>query len=106
MELMIESGKYFDRVISVGGGARNKNWLQMQADILNCRVITLETEQGPSLGACMTAATGAGWYDSFRDCARKIVHLSKEYTPNPQNTDKYKQVYERYKKVYAATRKL
>jgi len=106
MELMIESGKKFERVISVGGGAKNKDWLQMQADIFNCRVLTLETEQGPSLGACMTAARGAGWFDSFQDCAQKFVNLSKEYAPNPQNAEKYKPVYERYKQIYMATRSL
>ena len=106
MELMIKEGKVFERVISVGGGAKNKDWLQMQADIFNCRIVTLETEQGPSLGACMTAATGAGWFDDFQDCARKFVNLSKEYTPNPQNAEKYKAVYDKYRQVYAATREL
>ena len=106
MELMINSGKCFKRVVSMGGGAKNKDWLQMQADIFDCDIITLETEQGPSLGACMTAAVGAGWFDSFQDCARKFVNLSKEYTPIPQNVEKYKPVYEKYKRIYAATRSL
>jgi len=104
MELMIKSGKSFERVISVGGGAKNKDWLQMQADIFNCAIFTLETEQGPSLGACMTAAAGAGWFDSFQDCAQIFVNLSKEYMPNPQNSEKYEHVYEKYKRVYAATK--
>jgi len=103
MELMIKAGKRFERIISTGGGAKNKDWLQIQADIFNCGIITLETEQGPSLGACMTAAIGAGWFDSFQDCAQKFVNLSKEYTPNPQNAEKYKMVYEKYKQIYAAT---
>ena len=103
MELMINAGKYFDRIVSIGGGAKNSDWLQMQADIFNCRIITLETEQGPSRGACMTAATGLGWFDDYIDCAQKFIKLSKEYTPNPQNVEKYKTIYEKYKQVYAAT---
>jgi len=106
MELMINAGKIFNRVVSIGGGAKNSNWLQMQADIFNCRIITLETEQGPSLGACMTAATGLGWFDGFNACAQKFVNVSKEYTPNLQNVEKYKTVYEKYKQMYTATQGL
>ncbi|MCL2888504.1 MAG: xylulokinase [Elusimicrobia bacterium] len=106
MELMIKAGKKFERVIAVGGGAKNKDWLQMQADIFNCKIITLETEQGPSLGACMTAAVGAGWFDSFQNCAEKFVKLSKEYAPDARTAQEYKTVYEKYKKIYAATREL
>jgi len=106
MELMIKSGKIYEHVVSVGGGAKNKGWLQMQADIFNCPIITLETEHGPSLGACMTAAVGAGWFDSFQECAGKFVNLSGKYTPNPQNAEKYKSVYEKYKQIYAATQSL
>ncbi len=48
------------RLVSVGGGAKNAVWLQMQADIFNMSVTTLEVEQGPGLGAAMLAATGLG----------------------------------------------
>ena len=106
MELMHKAGKKFERVISVGGGAKNKDWLQMQADIFGCKIVTLETEQGPSLGACMTAAVGAGWFKDFQTCAEKFVKFSGEYKPNAWTAEKYKTVYERYKKIYAATRVL
>ena len=106
MELMINAGKRFERIISVGGGAKNADWLQMQADIFNCKITTLETVQGPSLGACMTAAVGAGWFSDFRDCAQKFVNFSKEYKPNQQSAEKYKKIYEIYKQIYAATRVL
>ncbi|MFC2476345.1 MAG: xylulokinase, partial [Catonella sp.] len=48
MELMSElTAKKFDKILSVGGGSKNKDWLQMQADIFDTEIITLTTEQGP-----------------------------------------------------------
>ncbi|BDQ63373.1 hypothetical protein EfsSVR2332_34510 [Enterococcus faecalis] len=38
------------KIISVGGGTKNQQWLQIQADIFGLPITTLETEQGPSLG--------------------------------------------------------
>lgn len=61
------SNKTFDQIVSVGGGAQNKEWLQMQADIFDTRVVTLSTEQGPGMGAAMIAAVGTGWFSNFED---------------------------------------
>lgn len=61
------SNKTFDQIVSVGGGAQNKEWLQMQADIFDTPVVTLSTEQGPGMGAAMIAAVGTGWFSNFED---------------------------------------
>src|SRR5699024_1776785 len=62
-----ETGRQFKKIVSVGGGAKNKEWLQIQADIFNAEVTSLETEQGPGLGAAMLAAMGLGWYENYQD---------------------------------------
>lgn len=33
VEIFRESGKKIDSIISIGGGAKNEEWLQIQADI-------------------------------------------------------------------------
>ncbi len=33
------------KIISVGGGTKNQQWLQIQADIFGLPITTLETEQ-------------------------------------------------------------
>lgn len=50
IELFREARKSVHTVVSIGGGAKNDTWLQMQADIFNTRVIKLENEQGPAMG--------------------------------------------------------
>ncbi|MDR3189595.1 MAG: xylulokinase [Lactobacillaceae bacterium] len=102
-EIYDEAGADFDTVIASGGGAKSPLWLQIQADIFDKKVVVLENEQGPGMGAAILAAVGLGWFPSVQEAAENFASFGKEYTPNPENVEKYKQVYAIYKKVYAAT---
>ena len=107
MELMSElTAKKFDKILSVGGGSKNKDWLQMQADIFDTEIITLTTEQGPGLGAAMMAAVGTGWFKDLKECAKTFVHYKSGISPVKENVLKYNEAYESYKKVYEATKDL
>src|SRR5699024_7076569 len=81
--------KTFKQIVSVGGGANNKEWLQMQADIFNTPVVTLATGQGPGMGDAMIAAVGAGWLTDFEACTDVFVNHQEEGRPNPENVKRY-----------------
>lgn len=98
------ANKQFARIVSVGGGAKNSKWLQIQADIFNTPVVNLTVEQGPGLGAAMVAAVGLGWFATMNECVEKFVQYKEEFQPIPENVKKYEQVYNIYKEVYAATK--
>lgn len=100
------SDKDFNQIVSVGGGAQNKEWLQMQADIFNTPIVTLATEQGPGMGAAMIAAVGTGWFDNFEECTQVFVNYQEEIKPNPLNVQKYEEVYQVYKEVYPTIKDL
>ncbi|GAA0358760.1 xylulokinase [Alkalibacterium iburiense] len=100
------SNKDFTQIVSVGGGAKNPDWLQMQADIFNAPVVTLETEQGPAMGSAMIAAVGAGWFEDFEACSEVFVQYKSEVKPNPEAVEKYEKVYENYKDVYPTIKEL
>jgi xylulokinase len=104
-EIMEESkGKKFAKLISVGGGAQNPDIMQMQADIFNTEMVRLTVEQGPGLGAAMIAAYGCGFYDSLEEVTKVFVHYKDaNFTPIPENVKKYEEIYQIWKKVYAAT---
>ena len=107
MELMSElTAKKFDKILSVGGGSKNKDWLQMQADIFDTEIITLTTEQGPGLGAAMMAAVGTEWFADLKECAKTFVHYKSGISPVKENVLKYNEAYKSYKKVYGATKDL
>ena len=98
------AGKTFEKIVSVGGGAKNPDWLQMQADIFNAKIVTLKTEQGPGMGAVMLAALGQGWFDSVEDCVAAFVEESQTYYPNPEQVKRYEAVYAIYQQGYEATK--
>lgn len=106
VDLFRSAGKKVERIVSIGGGAKNPVWLQMQADIFGATVVSLENEQGPGLGAGMLAAYGCGWYDSLEACSAAFVKYADEYTPNPEAVAAYEGLFRAYQQVYSATRAL
>lgn len=98
--------KTFKQIVSVGGGAKNKEWLQMQADIFNTPVVTLATEQGPGMGAAMIAAVGAGWFTDFEACTDVFVNHQEEVRPNPENVKRYDASYKLYREIYPTIKDL
>lgn len=106
IEIFRESGKTVDSIISIGGGAKNETWLQIQADIFNAKIHKLSSEQGPGIGAAMLAAYGCGWYESLNDCSEVFSQIVKTYEPIPENVEKYKELFSLYKTIYSQTKEL
>lgn len=104
MEAMVN--KSLKKIVSVGGGAKNENWLQMQADIFEAEIVTLNTEQGPGFGACILAAVGCGWFPNLSKCIEAFVYYGESYKPMSQNVAAYKNIYNHYKKIYPATKSI
>ncbi len=106
IEIFRENGKTIDTIISIGGGAKNEAWLQMQADIFNANIVKLSSEQGPGMGAAMLAAFGCGWFSSLLECADKFIEPVKTYQPIKENVAKYQKLFSIYKQVYEQTKVL
>jgi xylulokinase len=106
IEIFRNNGKTIDTIISIGGGAKNDIWLQMQADIFNANIEKLSSEQGPGMGAAMLAAYGCGWFTSLKECAQNFIQVSKSYYPIKENVETYKKLFAIYKQVYNQTREL
>lgn len=107
LELMRQHGnKDISKIVSIGGGAKNEDWLQMQADIFNATIIKLKSEQGPALGSAIIAAMGCGWFDSFEACKETFIEYEKEFKPIPANVAIYEEAYKVYTQVYGQTKSL
>lgn len=106
VDMFRKAGKTVDKIISIGGGAQNPVWLQMQADIFGAEVVALENEQGPGLGAAMLAAYGCGWFTSLEQCAASFVKHAESYLPQPEAASAYDGLFRLYQQVYGATRSL
>lgn len=106
IEIFRANGKQIDRIYSIGGGAKNKVWLQMQADIFNATIVRLKSEQGPGMGAAMLAAYGSGWFTSLQDCADHFLEEADTYQPIKANVEKYRTLFALYQQVYSQTASL
>lgn len=106
VNLLRESGKSVESVVSVGGGAKSSEWLQIQADVFDAPVVKLKNEQGPGMGAALIAACGCGWFSSLEECADVFIQTDKVIEPVSENADKYKELFAIYQEVYESTRGL
>lgn len=106
IEIFRNSGKTIDSIISIGGGAKNETWLQLQADIFNTKIEKLTSEQGPGMGAAMLAAYGCGWFSSLKQCAQTFIKTSKTYYPIKENVKEYRKLFAIYQQVYNQTNSL
>lgn len=100
------SGACFTRMHATGGGARSREWMQMKADMLNMPMVALKTVDAGTVGSAMLTGITIGCFDSLPHAAAHMVEPAETYEPCPEMHEKYMQVFERYKCLYAAVRPL
>ncbi|MCH1931160.1 ribulokinase [Shewanella sp. A25] len=98
IERFKEEGVTIDHVVTIGGISKKSDFImQTCADVWNCNIDVLESEQSCALGAAIYAATAAGVYpDVLSAQAAMASSVEKTYTPNPVNADKYQALYQDY----------
>ena len=93
----VGAGNY-KRLRILGGAANSDFWNQMQADVYNCPVETMEAAEVSALGAAIIAAVGAGVYGDYREACREMTQVKRVYTPDPERAARYDQYYGAYKR--------
>lgn len=102
IEIAREAGIKITRSTLCGGGAKNKLWQQILADILDLDICLLNTEQGPSFGGAILAMVANGEYASLEEAVNSIVKVSKVIKPRDDIKKLYKDRYDIYKRLYPA----
>jgi xylulokinase len=82
-------------LIAVGGGTKNKHWLQLKADVTNCQLSIPPVLEATLLGAAMTAGLNCGIYKDEDE----LLHLMSKRRennvyPNRENHQKYQTLFE------------
>ena len=93
-------------MLACGGGGRSPLWRQMLADTFGCPVATTVNTEGPALGVAILAGVGAGLYPSVPEACRAMIRQNEAQLPIAENVPKYAKVYEVYRKLYPANRKV
>jgi xylulokinase len=100
LELIKNKGVKIKEIRAIGGGAKSRIWQQILADILGEKINLLNAEEGPAFGAALIAGVGIGVYSSFAEAVNRIIKVKKTILPGIQNTERYNQNYQLYKKLY------
>ena len=102
LETMREMGVQPDAMLACGGGARSPFWRQMMADVFGLPVKTLQSSEGPALGAAILAGVAAGLYKDVPSACRELVRENGAILPDPENRKKYAPCYEFFLSLYPA----
>ena len=93
---------HIDEIRGSGGGAKSSFWLQIQADINNATMTTINVTDGGALGVALLAGEGTGVYSSIEDACDAIIKVKSSAKPVEENVEKYNQYYSIYRSLYPA----
>ena len=103
MELVHEAtGNMPTEVIFAGGASKSPLWSQILADVLGMNVKVPQVKEATALGAAILAGYGIGVYSSIEEGAQRCVRWEKTFEPNMENHQIYSDLYQTWRKVYAA----
>lgn len=100
-ESIKETGVTMKDEIAVTGGAFNsKEWCQIVADIMNCRLKLLKVSDAAIIGVAIQAAYAAGLVSSLAEGVERMVSVVGTVEPIPENVELYNRLFPIYKDVY------
>ena len=97
-----KNGSDIDRLILIGGGARNAVWQQILSDIYSTPVSVPEClEEATSMGAAITAGVGIGAFESF-DVVDRFIRIREERKPDLSKGPRYAEMKKLFDEAYGA----
>jgi len=100
LEIIRELGVEINEVRASGGGGKSPLWRQMQADVFNQDICTINASEGPAFGVAILAGVGAGVYSSVTEACEATIKVKSTQKPNMEAHEKYNGYYEIYKNLY------
>ena len=89
-----------------GGGAKSPLWRSIIANVMNLKVDTIESEEGPGYGAAILAAVGCGVFGSVEEAAKKLVKVVSTESPDEELVARYEERYRQFRKLYPSLKGL
>lgn len=102
VEVLRQLGVPVESVRAIGGGSRSPVWKQIEADVLDLPVVTMQQPDAGTLGAAILAGVGIGWWRDIADAVARMVVEDTTYEPNTANRQLYEDRYRLFTSAYAA----
>ena len=98
--LALEGGADVDEIVLIGGGAKNRLWRQILADIWEKPVLVPQyLDEATSLGAAIAGGVGVGLFPDYT-VAEVFNPVQERILPLRENTQKYRQLYPLFEEAY------
>jgi autoinducer 2 (AI-2) kinase len=88
--------------VFTGGASKGTLWQRILADVLGLPVSVPRVKESTALGAAMFAGIGAGVFPDVATAARNVVSIEKTVDPDPETHSRYRELYEKWMRVYNA----
>ncbi len=102
LETMRGYGTDIKKLIATGGCSRSDAWMQIKSNILNTPVTRPMLSDAGCCGVAMLAAVATGCFKDLEAASKVFVTEGKTFYPQPDES--FERNYEKYKKLYDATR--
>jgi len=106
VELLEELGVNVGELVSLGGGARSRLWLQIKADVTGLPLRTAECEEATSLGVAILAGVAVGLFPDVERACQQMVRMGARIEPNTAHHTLYEAAYDRYLRLYSSLQTL
>ena len=105
MELLKKSGVEINELRAVGGGSRSDYWLKLKASVLDTVIKRMDIDEAGCLSTMILAGSAIGKF-SIAEAQEKFVKTGRQFDPDPKITERYRDHYKRYKKIYGLVSEL
>ena len=102
VDIMRTMGIAISQVRASGGGARSDFWRQMQADMYQAPVVTINVSEGAALGAAILAGVGSRQWDNVPQATQQIIKIKNRSRPNIQRSALYEIHHRKFAMLYPA----
>ena len=101
IELMRKAGVKVTEVRAGGGGAQSAFWRQLQADMYNANVVTINTAEGAAYGVALLAATATGEFETVQEACKRAIKITETRKRKATTARAYDRRYPQFRQLYA-----
>lgn len=105
LDILNRSGIPVNELVAIGGGARNRKWLQLKADVLNTPIAVAAVTEAGCMGVAMLAAAAVTG-EAVTSLAGRWVRIVDLVQPDPDSAAIYADRYQSYNRLYPAIKGL
>jgi len=102
LECLDNAGIKVNELRAVGGLAKSDYMLQLKADMMGKKIVSLNISEAGTLGVAILAGAASGVFKSVEDAVEKLIKVKKEYFPDEKAHQAYREKFRTYKKIYPA----